>query len=182
MARIYSRGGDRGETALRGGPRVPKDDPRIAALGELDELNAQLGLARSAAEPELGALLASVQRDLLALGSCLASAGEGERRPASDPKVDWGPSRLERLEREIDTRDAQLPALRRFVLPGGSPAGAALHLARTVCRRAERAVVTVVSEGELDPCLLAYLNRLSDLLFVLARAANAAAGVADVEW
>lgn len=181
--RIYTKTGDAGQTALPGGKRVAKSDPRIAALGEVDELNASLGKARSEAgdREDLRPVLASLQRDLLALGSVLAGA-----RPAGSTQdgrsLGWGADRATRLERLIDEREATLPALRAFILPGGGPLAATLHVARAICRRAERAVVALGPEADLEPAVLAYLNRLSDLLFVLAREANARAGVADEPW
>src|ERR1051326_4423398 len=146
--KIYTRTGDTGETSLFGGTRVGKDNPRVAAYGDVDELNAHLGLARTnAPDSEIGNELVRLQRDLFALGA--------------------------RLE-------AGLPALTNFILAGGSPCGAALHVARAVCRRAERHMVAL--EPALDPLLLKYINRLSDLLFVLARAANQRAGVPESVW
>jgi cob(I)alamin adenosyltransferase len=179
--KIYTRTGDQGETGLIGGRRVPKDHARIAACGDVDELNATLGLARAhAPDPRLGSLLGAVQRDLFALGAQLAdpTAKVGTRKA----KAAITAMRIRRLEKAIDAREARLPPLVRFVLPGGSPLGASLHLARTVCRRAERAVVTLAREEPVDPRVLAYLNRLADLLFVLARYENHRGGEPEDRW
>lgn len=178
--KIYTRAGDAGDTALFDGTRVRKSDPRVDAYGHVDELNATIGLARAAcADAAIAARLEQLQRDLFALGSRLADptariAGRVTKAALSEPDV-------ARLEAWIDEAEAELPPIRRFILPGGSPAGAMLHLARTICRRAERHIVQLDGEG-LEPVVLAYVNRLSDLLFVLARLVNARAGVADVEW
>lgn len=180
--RIYTRTGDAGETGLFAGGRVPKDHPRVTACGDVDELNAALGVAitldPAGAE---GDLLAAIQRDLFAIGSELATPDPAKVPPgASRPFV--GDARIVALERAIDAREEGLAPLREFILPGGTPGAAAFHLARTVCRRAERAVVRLSRESAVSPDVLRYLNRLSDLLFVLARAANARAGVRDVTW
>jgi len=178
--KIYTRTGDAGETALFDGSRVSKADPRVDAYGHIDELNAVLGQARAAGvDPALDAWLDHLQRDLFALGAQLADPAS--RIAARVTKVVLGPADTARLETWIDQAESELPPLRRFVLPAGVPAGAALHLARTVCRRAERHIVALGSEA-VDAELLAYVNRLSDLLFVLARLANARAGVPDREW
>ena len=178
--KIYTRTGDAGETALFDGSRVSKADPRVDAYGHIDELNAVLGQARAAGVgPALDAWLDRLQRDLFALGAQLADPAS--RIAARVTKADIGPEDTARLEAWIDEAEAQLAPLRRFVLPAGVPAGAALHLARTVCRRAERHVVALGADA-VDADLLAYINRLSDLLFVLARLANARAGVPDQEW
>jgi cob(I)alamin adenosyltransferase len=179
--KIYTRGGDKGDTGLVDGSRVPKDDARVAAYGDVDELNAVLGLVRAqAGAGELDRLLADVQRDLFALGAQLADpkAMVAERKP----KAAVTTSHVERLERAIDLHQAELPPLQAFILPGGTPLGALLHLARTVCRRAERAMVALSRTHALDPLLLAYANRLSDLLFVLARHENHARGVPEDRW
>jgi len=175
MPPIYTRTGDAGETGVLGPERVRKDNPRVEACGALDELNAAIGWAR-ALNPngELAPLLAQVQGDLLHLGAELA------RPKLAKPRI--GPAHVERLERAIDELDARLPPLRSFVLPGGSQEAAALHVARAVCRRAERRVVTLSAGATVGAEALKYLNRLSDLLFVAARAANHAAGVADEAW
>ena len=178
--KIYTRTGDAGETALFDGSRVSKADPRVDAYGHIDELNAVLGQARAAGvDPAMDAWLDRLQRDLFALGAQLADPAS--RIAARVTKADIGPQDTARLEAWIDEAEAELAPLRRFVLPAGVPAGAALHLARTVCRRAERHVVAL-GAGAVDADLLAYVNRLSDLLFVLARLANARAGVPDQEW
>jgi cob(I)alamin adenosyltransferase len=178
--KIYTRTGDAGETALFDGSRVSKADPRVDAYGHIDELNAVLGQARAAGvDPAMDAWLDRLQRDLFALGAQLADPAS--RIAARVTKADIGPEDTARLEAWIDEAEAELAPLRRFVLPAGTPGGAALHLARTVCRRAERHVVALGADA-VDADLLAYVNRLSDLLFVLARLANARAGVPDQEW
>jgi len=179
--KIYTRTGDAGETGLIGGGRVPKDHARVAAYGEVDELNAVLGVARAqAGDPPLAGLLGDVQRDLFALGAQLAdpSATVGTKKA----KAAIGAGHVERLEQAIDAREAELPPLAHFVLPGGGPLGATLHLARTVCRRAERAIVTLARHEAVDPRVLAYVNRLADLLFVLARHENHRTGEAEDRW
>jgi cob(I)alamin adenosyltransferase len=178
--KIYTRTGDGGETSLLGGVRVAKDDVRVTAYGEVDETNAALGVARSQLGDPVASLLAGVQKDLFAIGARLADAGgdvaaRREKAAVSDEQVS-------RLENAIDSAEAQLVPLRAFVLPGGAPAAALLHQARTVCRRAERSVVTLSRAAEIDPRIVVYLNRLSDLLFVLARQENQRAGVADEPW
>lgn len=180
--RIYTKTGDRGETGLFGGGRVPKDHPRVAAYGQVDELNAAIGAAAATPPEALEApLLESIQRDLFTIGAQLAASDPAAlARALSGPPL--GDAHVTALERAIDRLEAGLPALQRFILPGGAPKAAAFHLARTVCRRAERAAVTLGRTEALPPAVLTYLNRLSDLLFVLARAANAAAGRGDVEW
>jgi cob(I)alamin adenosyltransferase len=178
--KIYTRTGDAGETALFDGSRVSKSDPRVDAFGHIDELNAMLGQARAAGvDPVLDAWLDRLQRDLFALGAQLADPAS--KIAARVTKAVLGPADTARLEAWIDEAETELPALRRFVLPTGMPAGATLHLARTVCRRAERHIVAL-GPSAVDAELLAYVNRLSDLLFVLARLANARAGVPDQEW
>ena len=179
--KIYTRTGDAGETALLGGSRVFKDHARVAAYGDVDELNAVLGLALAEGlAPEDAAILRQVQRDLFALGARLAdpTAAVADRRE----KAALAAEDVERLERAIDERQATLPPLTAFILPGGSRAGAVLHLARTVCRRAERAMVSLHHREPLEPALLTYANRLSDLLFVLARAANQRQGSPEERW
>lgn len=181
MTRIYTKTGDDGTTGLLGADRLGKDDPRIAAYGTVDELNAVIGVARAAdgLGPELDRTLARVQEDLFAVGAALADPDPGGPFHESLPEDAAG-----RLEREIDASEAGLPPLTHFILPGGSRPAAQLHLARTVCRRAEREVVALAHRpGQHVPTpILVYLNRLSDLLFVLARRANHEAGVADVPW
>jgi len=176
--KIYTKTGDTGTTNLFDGTRIAKSDPRVDAYGEVDEANAVLGLVRaSGLDAELDAMVIQVQRDLFALGSRLADPTE--RIADRVQKVSLGAEDVERLEGWIDKLEAELPPLRRFILPGGSPAGATLHLARTVFRRAERRMVAL---GVVEPVLLAYVNRLSDFLFVLARAVNHRAGMSEVEW
>jgi cob(I)alamin adenosyltransferase len=180
--KIYTKGGDQGETHLLDGSRVPKDDARVAAYGAVDELNALLGVVRAALGEKDPArrLLDTVQRDLFAAGAQLADprARIGEKRE----KASFAMDRVLALEKEIDLREARLPPLRNFILPGGSNAGALLHVARTVCRRAEREAVALQRSIAIDPPLLAYLNRLSDLLFVLARDVNEQAGKPEESW
>ncbi|MBA2306436.1 MAG: cob(I)yrinic acid a,c-diamide adenosyltransferase [Acidobacteria bacterium] len=179
--KIYTRTGDAGDTGLFDGTRVPKSDPRVATYGDVDELNAWLGLARAALDRpddhELSAMLERMQRDLFALGSRLADPSH--KIAGRVTKAAIIPDDVTRLENWIDALEKELPPLRRFILPGGSSAGAALHVARTVCRRAERAMVAL---GGLEPELLVYINRVSDLLFVMARAANHRAGDPEIEW
>jgi cob(I)alamin adenosyltransferase len=178
---IYTGGGDRGETGLFGGGRVAKDDPRVEAYGAVDEMNAVLGLARTKGLPEdLDALAGRLQSELFVLGADLATPRDSTAR--ADRVVRLREDAARALEPEIDRLDATLPPLRTFVLPGGSPAGAALHLARTVCRRAERRVVSLARTEDVSPGAIVYLNRLSDLLFVMARSANARAGIAEAPW
>ncbi len=177
--KLYTRTGDAGETSLFDGTRVRKDDARVAAYGDVDELNAWLGLARaSGLDADLDADVVQIQRDLFALGAQLADPVH--KIAARVDKVVVADEDVARLERTIDRLDAEVPPLRRFILAGGCPAGAALHVARTVCRRAERRIVAL--EPTPDGVLLQYVNRLSDLLFALARAVNARAGVAELEW
>jgi len=178
--KIYTRTGDDGETALFDGTRVPKSDARVAAYGDVDELNATIGLARSTLltqDTQLVEMLEQIQRDLFALGSRLADPAHKIADRVAKAAV--AAADISRLEGWIDLLETELPPLRRFILPGGSPAGATLHVARTVCRRAERAMVAL---GGLDRDLLVYVNRLSDLLFVMARAANKRGATPEVEW
>jgi len=179
--KIYTRGGDLGETGLADGSRVRKDHLRVAAYGDLDELNSVLGIAIARSRrPGLRRLLLGIQRDLFALGAQLAdpkhTIAERKRKAAVSAE------HVARLEREIDRREEQLPALRSFILPGGSPVGALLHLARTVCRRAERSIVTLAKREDVDARVIAYVNRLSDLLFVLARHENRRSRKPETEW
>jgi cob(I)alamin adenosyltransferase len=177
--KIYTRTGDDGSTGLLGRGRVPKSDPRVEAYGSVDELNAALGVARSLdTAPWLTPELAIIQSRLFSLGAELAAT-----TPEPLAKVDRiGDADIESLERAIDRLDAELPPLTNFVLPAGSALAAQLHLARTVCRRAERRVVTLAASAALEPRLVRYLNRLADLLFVMARWCNRKAGVPEVEW
>jgi cob(I)alamin adenosyltransferase len=177
--KIYTKTGDGGETGLFDGARVSKADPRVDAYGEVDELNAWLGLVRAQAPGEdLETMIETMQRDLFALGASLADPRKRIAERVS--KAALTGEAITRLERWIDTLDATLPPLRRFVLAGGSAAGAMLHVARTVCRRAERRVVSL--GDRVDPAAIVYLNRVSDLLFVMARAANQRAGAPEIEW
>ena len=175
--KIYTRTGDAGETGLFDGTRVSKADSRVATYGEVDELNAWLGLSRVALDARLAPMIERIQRDLFALGARLADPSQKIADRVTKAAI--SPEDIARLEGWIDQLEADLPPLRRFILPGGSQAGAALHVARTVCRRAERAMVAL---GQVDPDLIVYVNRLSDLLFVMARAANHAGGTPEVEW
>jgi cob(I)alamin adenosyltransferase len=178
--KIYTKTGDAGDTGLFGGPRVSKDDLRVEAYGSVDELNATLGATRDRGrDPELDALLTRIQEQLFAIGAELATPA-GARARAALPGVSpgWTPE----LEGAIDRLEAELTPLRHFILPGGDPLAADLHRARAVCRRAERRVVALHHREPADPELLAYLNRLSDLLFVAARVANHRARVAEIQW
>jgi cob(I)alamin adenosyltransferase len=176
---LYTRTGDAGETSLVGGTRIRKDDPRVDAYGEVDELNAWLGLVRaSAIEPAIDAEIAAIQHDLFALGAQLADPAD--RLAPRVTKAVITDDHVARLEQLIDRFDAEVPPLRRFILAGGTPAGAALHVARTVCRRAERRIVSL--QPPVDPVLVRYVNRLSDLLFALARAVNHRQGTPEAEW
>jgi len=182
--KIYTKTGDEGETGLVGGERVAKSHQRVDAYGHVDELNAALGLAL-ALEPAgfERDLLESIQRDLFAIGAELATPDPGRVETALRDRPRIGEARVRALESAIDRHESDLPPLKQFILPGGAPKAAALHLARTVCRRAERAVVALrQGKHAVAPPVAVYLNRLSDLLFVLARAANAAAGVRDAQW
>ena len=177
--KIYTRTGDDGDTSLFDGTRVKKSDARVDAYGEIDELNAWLGLAgASRLDPDLDSEIVHIQRDLFALGAQLADPANKIADRVT--KATLGDGDVVRLERLIDRLEMELPPLRRFILAGGTPAGAALHAARTVCRRAERRMVSL--EPRVDAMLLRYVNRLSDLLFVLARAVNHRAGMPETEW
>jgi cob(I)alamin adenosyltransferase len=183
VVKIYTRTGDTGETSLFGGNRVSKGDDRIEAYGTLDELNAYLGWFRSAAgDADLEALAGGIQPVLFDIGAHLATPPGAEKARAVLPVLD--PASVTELETAIDRLEGELAPLSEFVLPGGSEGAAILHVARAVCRRAERAVVLAGERtgAPLDPVGLAYLNRLSDLLFVMARAANRRAGVAEPTW
>ncbi|HSH74804.1 MAG TPA: cob(I)yrinic acid a,c-diamide adenosyltransferase [Longimicrobiales bacterium] len=179
--KIYTRGGDEGETSLFGAGRVGKGHPRVEAIGAVDELNAVLGWASSQLEEgSVRDRLTALQHDLFALGAALASPTSAERGRASTPSIPTG--RAKQMEQWIDEAADGLPPLERFVLPGGTSTAAALHVARTVCRRAERAVVRLAESEDVAPGTLPYLNRLSDLLFMFARLENHRAGTGDVEW
>lgn len=180
--KIYTRTGDDGDTALFGGGRVPKAHERVEAYGTVDELNAVIGLAiAQAADEQIRSRLKTVQHDLFALGADLATppARDGRKRP-STPDLPAG--RVAEMEGWIDEADQELAPLTAFVLPGGTVGAAALHLARTVCRRAEREVVRLAGGEPVSEAVVPYLNRLSDLLFTFARLENHRTGVADVEW
>jgi cob(I)alamin adenosyltransferase len=182
--RIYTKRGDDGSTGLFGGPRVGKDDLRVSAYGDVDELNSALGVARSALQAD--ARLADLDRFAARLQSELFDLGAELATPDLD-SVKMAVPRTQaedvlRLEREIDRLEAELPELRAFILPGGTPAAAQLHLCRTVCRRAERLVVALSRKEKVSAHALAYVNRLSDLLFVMARAACHRAGAGEIQW
>jgi cob(I)alamin adenosyltransferase len=183
VTKIYTKTGDRGETGLFDGSRVSKHSPRVEAYGDVDELNAILGVAVSfiREDEELRTCLLAVQRDLFVVGAHLADpasrveAKRGNKASFSEEKVAW-------LERWIDRFEATLPPLRQFILPGGSKGGAALHYARTVCRRAERRIVALSQQVEVAPLVITYMNRLSDFLFVAARVENLRKNCPDVPW
>lgn len=177
--KIYTRTGDAGETALFDGTRVSKADPRVDAYGDVDEVNAWLGLVRAAGLPaDLDAELVQIQRDLFALGAILADPSH--KIASRVEKAALGEADVTRLETLIDRVEDELPPLRHFILPGGTTAGAALHVARTVCRRAERRIVSL--QPEPDELAVRYVNRLSDLLFVLARGVNHRANAPETQW
>jgi cob(I)alamin adenosyltransferase len=177
--KIYTRTGDAGQTGLFGGGRVGKDDARVGAYGDVDELNAVLGVARAAGLGDVDRWCQDLQEQLFTVGAVLATP-RGTKADAHIPHVreEW----IAAMESRIDELQATLPPQTHFILPGGTPAAAALHFARTVCRRAERSVVPLLRDGQVDEITLRFLNRLSDFLFVLARAANHRVGVKDVPW
>jgi cob(I)alamin adenosyltransferase len=178
--KIYTKTGDAGDTGLFGGPRVRKSDPRVEAYGEVDELNASIGAVRALVEdPEIERELARVQDELFRVGAELATPADAKAH-AAVPAID--PAWTSRLEATMDGWDAELPPLRHFILPGGTRTGAALHLSRCVCRRAERRAVALATEAPVIPAVLAYLNRLSDFLFVAARIANFRAHKEETLW
>ena len=178
MVRIYTRTGDTGETGLFGGPRVKKHSPRVEAYGTVDELNAAVGVVRAHKPPPLiDQTLEHVQHELFAVGAELATPTPRDARHQP-----MAANHVARLEECIDVCEEELEPLKRFILPGGPLVAAQLHAARAVCRRAERKVVELAEHEELSPHLVVYLNRLSDLLFVLARLANSRAKVPDVKW
>ena len=180
--KIYTKTGDHGSTGLFGGGRVAKDNIRVEAYGDVDELNAVIGMARSVEMmPRIDEVLVPIQRDLFAIGALLATPDrEKMAQHLQKARIDDG--RIEELERAIDEGESELEPLAAFIIPGGTPKAAALHVARTVCRRAERHVVRLQHEVELPPLAVIYLNRLSDLLFTLARVANRRAGAGEVTW
>lgn len=177
LTRIYTRGGDGGETSLGDGSRVRKDALRVEAYGTVDEANSVIGLARLHTDGETDAILSRIQNDLFDLGADLCRPEDGSQKTA----LRIGASQVKRLEREIDTLNETLAPLESFVLPGGTAAAAALHLARTVTRRAERLAVALAAEEPMNDQAIKYLNRLSDLLFVMARHRNNR-GAGDVLW
>jgi cob(I)alamin adenosyltransferase len=178
--RIYTKTGDFGETSLFDNTRVSKSNPRVDAYGEVDELNAMLGtVCASGIDVDLNSEIETIQKELFAIGARLADPRA--RIAERVTKAAVGDTDVQRLEQLIDTLEREVPPLRRFILPGGSSSGALLHQARTVCRRVERRVVALGADA-VDPIVIVYLNRLSDLLFVMARAANHRAGVPEIEW
>ncbi len=178
--KIYTKTGDSGDTSLFDGTRVSKTDPRVVAYGEVDELQASLGVARAARLPQdLDDMCLALQRDLFALGARLADPSHKIAKRVE--KIIINDDSVARLEGWIDQLDTEVPALRHFVLSGGCPSGAALHFARTVCRRAERAVLQLGADA-VEPVVIIYLNRLSDLLFTMARAANHRAVCPETPW
>ena len=178
--KIYTKTGDGGETSLFDNSRVSKADPRVDAYGEVDEVNACLGAAVAAGvDSDIAAVLTTIQKDLFAVGARLADPSS--RIAERVTKAAVTAQQIELLEATIDRLEAELTPLRRFILPGGSPAGALLHLARTVSRRAERRVVGLGADA-VEPGVIVYLNRLSDLLFVMARAVNHRAAIPETEW
>lgn len=177
--KIYTRTGDEGETSFLNGARVSKSAPRVHAYGDIDELNACVGVARTeAAHPAVQSALDEIQQDLFSLGAILADP-TGQLK---SEKASLGAADVERLEKHIDGFDSELPALKHFILPGGSKCAALLHQARAVCRRAERAIVAVASREAVSPVALAYMNRLSDLLFVMARLENQHGNIEEKVW
>jgi cob(I)alamin adenosyltransferase len=178
--KIYTKTGDSGETSLFDGTRVSKTDPRVAAYGDVDELQACLGMVRAATLPDdLDEMCVTLQRDLFALGARLADPAHKIARRVEKIVIDE--RSVARLENWIDRLDAEVPPLRHFILSDGCPSGAALHFARTVCRRAERAIL-LLPAGAVEPIVIVYVNRLSDLLFTMARAANHRAGTTETPW
>ena len=182
VMKIYTKTGDKGDTGLFGGGRVPKNHPRVEAYGDVDELNASIGLARSIElMPRVDEVLVPIQRDLFAIGAILATP-DREKMKQHLEKARIDADRIAQLEHAIDDGDRELEPLKAFIVPGGTPKAAALHVARTVCRRAERRVVELQEDTELPELVVIYLNRLSDLLFTLARVANRRAGAGEVTW
>lgn len=177
LTRIYTKGGDKGSTSLGSGKRVKKHDLRVAAYGTVDEANAAIGVARLHTSGDMDAILNRIQNDLFDLGADLCQPED----PKDYPPLRVVEAQVERLEQEIDRLNAELQPLKSFVLSGGTPAAAHLHLARTIARRAERDMTALMEHEEINPAALRYINRLSDLLFVMARYANDK-GQADVLW
>lgn len=181
--RIYTRTGDQGETGLFGGQRVLKNHPRVSAYGDVDELNAVLGVCLAGcSDPEIVETLSRLQSELFVLGSDLATPYEEGEQVGSRRVQRVSEGMAAALEGLIDRYDGEAPALTHFILPGGSPLAAQLHLARTVCRRAERSAIAASGKEMLNPEAIVYLNRLSDLLFVMARAVNHRAGHPETPW
>src|SRR4051812_28646875 len=180
--KIYTRTGDSGETALFGGGRVPKDHPRVAAYGDVDELNSVLGFARAMEPmPRIDDVLLPIQRDLLAIGALLATPNpEKMREQLTKARVDA--ARITELEHAIDAGDLEIEPLKAFIIPGGTRKAAILHVSRTVCRRAERSVVALQETEAIPELAIIYLNRLSDLLFTLARVASKLGGGVEETW
>ena len=180
--KIYTKTGDAGDTGLFGGGRVGKDHPRVEAYGDVDELNATLGLVRALEPmPRIDEVIVPIQRDLFAIGALLATP-DRDKMLASLEKARIDDSRIRELEVAIDQCEAELEPLRSFIVPGGTAKAASLHVARTVCRRAERRVVALQHTEELPSIVVVFLNRVSDLLFMLARVANRRAGAGEVSW
>lgn len=179
--KIYTKTGDEGETGLFGGGRVGKDHPRVRTYGDVDELNAAIGLARATTPELLDQLLDGIQRDLFSIGGYLATP-DPEKVAKALEKASLSEDRVHLMEKAMDAADRDLEPLTAFVLPGGTAKAAAFHLARTICRRAERSVVGLAREEKVPPLFVVYLNRLSDLLFTLARLANHRAGRRDDKW
>jgi cob(I)alamin adenosyltransferase len=180
--KIYTKTGDSGDTGLFGGGRVGKDHPRVEAYGDVDELNATLGLVRALEPmPRIDEVVVPIQRDLFSIGALLATPDRDKMR-ASLEKARIDDTRIRELELAIDQCETELEPLRSFIVPGGTAKAAALHVARTVCRRAERRVVALQQTEELPSLVVIYLNRVSDLLFMLARVANRRAGAGEVSW
>lgn len=176
--KVYTKTGDDGTTGIVGNVRLRKDDPRIEAIGSVDEANAAIGVCRAlGVDADLDEILSSAQSTLFDIGAAFATPADRTERPTLVEEVD-----VQKLERSIDSLSESLPPLRNFILPGGSEAAARLHWARVCCRRAERAAITLASQDEVPTVPLVYLNRLSDWLFVAARTANARADVEDVPW
>lgn len=181
LNKIYTRTGDKGETALSDGSRVPKHDPRVEAYGTVDELNAAIGLCRLHARDEMTEQLAVIQNDLFDLGADLSRPNIAADEQAAYPILRIIQSQVERLEQEIDAMNTGLKPLRSFILPGGTELAAYLHLARTIARRAERRANELLADGDVNEAATRYLNRLSDWLFVAARQANGN-GTEDILW
>jgi cob(I)alamin adenosyltransferase len=180
--KIYTKTGDTGDTGLFGGGRVGKDHPRVEAYGDVDELNATLGLVRALEPmPRIDEVIVPVQRDLFSIGALLATPDRDKMR-ASLEKARIDDDRIRELEMAIDQCEAELDPLRSFIVPGGTAKAASLHVARTICRRAERRVVALRHSEEIPEIVVIFLNRLSDLLFMLARVANRRAGAGEVSW